>query len=580
MQHITPVPFVPDRAPPPSRTVAYHTAGYSPQADAGHHSFQTYLKAISAPNELAGSPGHSTEPPPQADLTANGSDDSAVARERHNVTDHAVATTASRDVAGGGHRAAESAYRDEAADRTELNRTEKDRAKQRSVDASDDASAKAAVAHERGTDDRETSHVAGALLGTGDAKHRGDGAKVKNSDYSDGKTKEGMPPPETVAETAAATEQNAKTVQSKARAATGNGGAADGAARGGAPGAGTRAADAGRAKTDSLSHAAKRAETEHGHAAHANNALASDESKAETAAREAAEGANSARVDDPAPGAGHVAADAARVAIEKAALAAEQGVAGNARAVKGLRVNEAAGSEKLRAGARGTHAASVAERRRAVGAESGRVGEKLTTEINVDLDVESVANERARVALDLKPESEGGERADFGEQMVRLDTSTVSSGTESRLNQATTALGRRLNGDLGQSIVRQAQIMLKDAENAEVKLIIRPPELGRVRIQLEMNNGHIAGRILVDNGNVREVIEQNLASLQRAFEAAGLEVGSFEVSTGDARQEGADDQRALHADNRRSGDASEAFNASVESVREYDYGHHRVNLVA
>ncbi|MEX2443555.1 MAG: flagellar hook-length control protein FliK [Alkalispirochaeta sp.] len=149
------------------------------------------------------------------------------------------------------------------------------------------------------------------------------------------------------------------------------------------------------------------------------------------------------------------------------------------------------------------------------------------------------------------------------------------------VSQATQTLARRLNGELGDSIVRQAKVMLQDANNAELRLVVRPPELGRIRIRLQMENGHIAGRILVDNGSVREVVEQNLASLQRAFEEAGLEMGDLEVSTGDARDD------AEHKDQDQNGSAertvtsgAESFGRSIETISEYEPGRHRINLVA
>lgn len=149
------------------------------------------------------------------------------------------------------------------------------------------------------------------------------------------------------------------------------------------------------------------------------------------------------------------------------------------------------------------------------------------------------------------------------------------------MQNATQALARRLNGDLGNSIVRHAKIMLKESGTAEIRLIIRPPELGRVRINMQMENGHIAGRILVDNGNVREVLEQNLAALERAFQEAGLEVGEFEVSTGDSRGEAASDGDTHRKTGRgpaRKGAGS--FAESVEPVVVNDYSHRTINLVA
>jgi flagellar hook-length control protein FliK len=180
---------------------------------------------------------------------------------------------------------------------------------------------------------------------------------------------------------------------------------------------------------------------------------------------------------------------------------------------------------------------------------------------------------------------EDSSQQSFRDLMSRLDG--TSSGGEHRTAPSPTAdaaqqLARRLNGTLGDSIVRQAQVIMKDADSGEIRLIIRPPELGRVRIQLQMDQGHIAGRILVDNQNVRQAIEQNLASLQRAFADAGLEMGELEVGTGDARNQSGDDRSGAgdseHA--RGSERRAEQFGRSVKVTPEYDYGNRRVNLVA
>ncbi len=136
-------------------------------------------------------------------------------------------------------------------------------------------------------------------------------------------------------------------------------------------------------------------------------------------------------------------------------------------------------------------------------------------------------------------------------------------------------LGRRLNGDLGQSIVRQARVLLRDNNRGEIRLIIRPPELGRVRINLQMDNGHIAGRILVDNGSVREVFEQNLAALERAFAEAGIELGELEIGTG---SDGGDKTAGDRSADRQLG--RERFAEQVETIVKYDFGDRRVNIVA
>ncbi|TVR68329.1 MAG: flagellar hook-length control protein FliK [Spirochaetaceae bacterium] len=195
---------------------------------------------------------------------------------------------------------------------------------------------------------------------------------------------------------------------------------------------------------------------------------------------------------------------------------------------------------------------------------------------------EIVVNLRDNLETGGEEEKRSGE---FREVPLRVE-GTVGNDTprggSMQLSEATANLARRLNGSLGDSIVRQAQVIMKDATQGEIRLIIRPPDLGRVRILLEMDQGHIAGRILVDNQSVRQVIEQNLAALQRAFQEAGLEMGDLDVSTGDARQDAESDSRqAGDADRRRPiEDGSDRFGRNVKTRAEFDYGHRRINLVA
>lgn len=198
------------------------------------------------------------------------------------------------------------------------------------------------------------------------------------------------------------------------------------------------------------------------------------------------------------------------------------------------------------------------------------------------LEQEVVQNQRSETAVreiivDLQPErTEDVDGMNLVQTVRHAQTDgTIDQGMPRFVPQA--QLARRLNGDLGRSIVRQANVMLKDADRGEIRLVIRPPELGRVRINLQMDNGHIAGRILVDNGSVREVFEQNLGALQRAFAEAGLELGDLEISAGGEQHQGNDASDRPSASRRR---VSDQFEESVEPLTRYEYGGRHINLVA
>ena len=105
-------------------------------------------------------------------------------------------------------------------------------------------------------------------------------------------------------------------------------------------------------------------------------------------------------------------------------------------------------------------------------------------------------------------------------------------------------LARELRSNTNTEIVKQARIVLKDADSGEIRLMLKPAELGSVRIQLSMQDSHIAGRIFVENSSIRDVFLQNLQELQDAFRSQGIDPGAIDVSVEGEGQEGAGDQES------------------------------------
>ena len=93
-------------------------------------------------------------------------------------------------------------------------------------------------------------------------------------------------------------------------------------------------------------------------------------------------------------------------------------------------------------------------------------------------------------------------------------------------------------------------MIVRGNDTGEIRLHLKPENLGNVRIILRMQEGHIAGRIIVENSSVREVFEQNLASLIEAFNESGLETGTLDVTlanSGNEPQTTSDDGHAPSA---------------------------------
>lgn len=103
---------------------------------------------------------------------------------------------------------------------------------------------------------------------------------------------------------------------------------------------------------------------------------------------------------------------------------------------------------------------------------------------------------------------------------------------------AASELARHLRETGNGEIVRQARVILRDNNLGELRLLLKPDGLGTVRMRMELEDKRVNMRIFVENSGVREVIRDNLGTLQRAFEADGFTTGEFRV---DVEGDGSDD---------------------------------------
>jgi len=170
-------------------------------------------------------------------------------------------------------------------------------------------------------------------------------------------------------------------------------------------------------------------------------------------------------------------------------------------------------------------------------------------------------------------------------QFESLRSEGGTSSPASRANDAATrnggaaaSLRHTLQEQLNGEIVRSARLVVRGDGRGDIRLNLKPEHLGTVRISLQMHDGHIAGRIIVDNQTVREVFEQNLASLQKAFEESGLEAAGIEISLADSG--GQSDQSPGEPSRRASvRDAVDRFGYNVPDLSTIDEQHDLVDLV-
>lgn len=80
-----------------------------------------------------------------------------------------------------------------------------------------------------------------------------------------------------------------------------------------------------------------------------------------------------------------------------------------------------------------------------------------------------------------------------------------------------------------QDIVREARLLQRNGES-ELRLQLNPPELGRMRVEVQMRDGTLSVRMRVENAEVREALRDEVAELGRALRQADLSVAQLEVS--------------------------------------------------
>ena len=194
-------------------------------------------------------------------------------------------------------------------------------------------------------------------------------------------------------------------------------------------------------------------------------------------------------------------------------------------------VNEAQSDERIAAGQK---------TRIAVNDLRGRGSrEHGATNTSSDAAKNSQTSTTGQVAgLELTPGSADSFSSLFGVKGGAADGSAprgVDLPTHSKTNSGMlSTLRQTLSDSVNTEIVRAARMVVRGNDTGEIRLHLKPETLGNVRIMLQMHEGHIAGRIIVENSSVREIFEQNLASLIKAFNESGLETGALDVTVADS----------------------------------------------
>lgn len=119
---------------------------------------------------------------------------------------------------------------------------------------------------------------------------------------------------------------------------------------------------------------------------------------------------------------------------------------------------------------------------------------------------------------------------------------------------------RQAVADVHGQIVQQAQYIRRSGQS-EVTVQLQPPEMGRMRIAVEMRDGKLDVQIKIENPQVREAMRAELDGLSRTLRAAELDLGRVEVSDYEPNQHGGRQGASADGDSPSAGTSSETLEA-------------------
>jgi len=122
-------------------------------------------------------------------------------------------------------------------------------------------------------------------------------------------------------------------------------------------------------------------------------------------------------------------------------------------------------------------------------------------------------------------------KSETGFAVAETDIEISSRGDGKSIERSAAAeLARKLDAQAGNDIVRQVKVVLNRANTGEVRINLRPDNLGRVSIRINLKDNRLTGRIFVESAAAREAFRNALDGLQTRLVESGFGAADLELA--------------------------------------------------
>lgn len=121
---------------------------------------------------------------------------------------------------------------------------------------------------------------------------------------------------------------------------------------------------------------------------------------------------------------------------------------------------------------------------------------------------------------------------DLAVNMAKIKTQHSVKVASVKYTSFSNAVSRANIEALLQNVTGRAVIILKNGKS-EFKMKLTPPELGKLDMRFTLEDGMLTGKIVVSSPEAKALFDEHLGELQRQMQAAGINLGSLDVSLGD-----------------------------------------------